>query len=503
MAEASSGPIAEGVVIGGRYLLQKLLGRGGMGTVWRAEHMTLSRPLAIKFLDSERFDDSRLRERFLREARIAAAVRHRNVVDIVDFGATAEGIPYMVMELLEGRPAGDLVDYAPRSIGETIRIAIQVLAGLQAVHGAGILHGDLKPDNIMLVRDGDGETAKLVDFGVSRTVVSQPRLKSVVPTEERLLAGTPWYMSPEQARVDPLDERADLYSLAVIMYQLLTGRLPFEAESPMDVIAQILRDDAPSVKYWRGDLPDAFAEVIHRGMAKDREARYKSAGAMRVALVAAAARAYGGGHHPEGGDVMRELGDAFNIADSGLIPVLAPDITARDHDMNKSTPPAVRNSITGSRQQIELPAATVERAEVRTAPPEAMYESEERPLQPSARAGRQKIAVAVAVVVAAGLSLLAGLSTRDRSVEAAHAQAQAPVAHVSPAPSPPPISPPAPTPVVEPVVEPATAASAQPTVAESHTASPTVAQPPQPVLPAKRPVRRRSDAERLIRAPDF
>src|SRR5690606_30027952 len=214
---STSGP-AEGLVIAGRYELEALIGEGGMARVWRAKDLTLQRLVAVKFLFLREDRDRRtMVDRFLREARIAAAVRHPNVVDLLDFGTTEEGRPFMVMELLAGESLEARLSRQPTlTLEELVRIAAGILDGLAAVHKAGIVHRDLKPDNVFLL-DDDGEVRpKLLDFGVSRETSATSGRRSALTTNDGYLVGTPEYMSPEQARgLRDVDWRTDIYSAGV------------------------------------------------------------------------------------------------------------------------------------------------------------------------------------------------------------------------------------------------------------------------------------------------
>ncbi|MDQ3037308.1 MAG: serine/threonine protein kinase, partial [Myxococcota bacterium] len=291
-------------VIAGRYLLREQIGAGGMGSIWRAEHLMLQRPVAVKFLDGHAS-----RERFLREARVAAAVQHRNVVQIMDFGADADGRPFMVMELLSGRTLGDRMREGPPPLAETIRIVARTLSGLAAVHEAGIVHRDLKPENIFIVREGEHEYPKLLDFGISRVTVPDRGVTSVVKTRESLIVGTPQYMSPEQARGSAdIDARSDLYAIGTLLYELLTGLAPHDAELPGDVLAMILTQDPVPLRTYRPDLPPAIVAVVERAMSRDRALRFPSATEMRAALMLAAA------------EVAEHAGGSFALADDDSIP---------------------------------------------------------------------------------------------------------------------------------------------------------------------------------------
>lgn len=275
----------EGTVVGGRYRLIRQVGEGGMATIWKAEHLTLHSPVAVKFLHTGGRHSNETTQRFMREARAAAHVRHRNVIEITDFGLTDDNLPYMVMEYLHGRSLADLMEDNPTlEPEEAVRIVSLTLRGLAAAHDAGIVHRDLKPENIFLVEDADGVFPKLLDFGVARRL----GLASDI-TQEGALIGTPDYMSPEQARGDrDIDRRTDIYSMGVILYETITGRLPFEAERLGDIIRKITTETPPTVHQLRPDLPEALSDVVAKAMSRDREERYPDARQMRYALIDAA-----------------------------------------------------------------------------------------------------------------------------------------------------------------------------------------------------------------------
>jgi serine/threonine protein kinase len=285
-------------LIGGRYFLESVIGEGGMASVWRALDQTLNRPVAIKFLYLR---DTRKREAavtsFLREARIAAAIRHRNVVDILDFGTLEDGVPFMVMELLEGETVEDRISRMDRfSVEEVLTISARVLQGLAAVHDAGIVHRDLKPANVFLVRDRSGVYPKLLDFGISRNVEPESGRESPITTKDGHMVGTPEYMSCEQARGLPdIDKRTDLYSMGVILYELLTGRLPFESEHSGDLIVQIMTADPPKVCELRPEVGTPLSDLVTRAMQRDRELRFTDAEEMYRAILSVAAAELGPG----------------------------------------------------------------------------------------------------------------------------------------------------------------------------------------------------------------
>ncbi len=279
-------------VIAGRYQLESLIGEGGMASVWRARDLTLERPVAVKLLFArDERDQQRLVQQFVREARIAASVHHRNVINIVDFGTTDSQQPFMVMELLEGESLGHrLHREPPLTVEEVVHIASLTLRGLAAVHDAGIIHRDLKPDNVFLSDDRTGGVfPKILDFGISRSVEPRSGRRSALTTREGMIVGTPEYMSPEQARgVRGIDKRTDLYSMGAILYEALTGQLPFASENVGDLIIQIVTATAAPVHELKPDVPVAISEVVTKAMARSVDDRFADAAAMQQALLAAA-----------------------------------------------------------------------------------------------------------------------------------------------------------------------------------------------------------------------
>jgi serine/threonine-protein kinase len=277
-------------LIAGRYQLESLLGEGGMAAVWRAIDTTLERRVAVKLLYArdERQHAQRI-SRFKREARIAAAVQHPNVVSIVDFGTTEEQQPYMVMEMLHGQSLGERLEHMPGlTLEELVRIAASTLRGLDAVHAAGITHKDIKPDNIFLHQEGNQTVPKILDFGISSLVHADGQRTSAHTTKDGVFVGTPEYMSPEQCRGgQAIDLRSDIYSMGVVLYEALVGKLPFESENTGDLIVAIVKSTPPSLDELRPDLPRSVAEVVRKAMALKPEQRFGSAGEMREALLTA------------------------------------------------------------------------------------------------------------------------------------------------------------------------------------------------------------------------
>ncbi len=253
-----------------------------MATVWRAIHTTLDRPVAVKFLEAVGTSSEELAARFLQEAKLAAGLRHRHVVDILDFGVTPDGKPFMVMELLEGKSLADRYnDGPPVTDWELLEIVAMTLSGLAAVHDAGILHRDVKPENIFLVEDADGIFPKLVDFGISRGFGAGGRV-----TRTGVVVGTPQYMSPEQARgKKDLDARSDLFSVGIVLYEGFAGEVPFDSENPGDVLIAVATEEPRPLEELRPDLPRSVIDLVHRALCKKPEERFQTAREMREVVM--------------------------------------------------------------------------------------------------------------------------------------------------------------------------------------------------------------------------
>jgi serine/threonine-protein kinase len=280
-----------GSIIGEKYRLTRRVGAGANATVWAAEHETLKRPVAVKCIRAEVVASKEAVSQFLAEARIAASLRHRFIVDIFDFGTTEDGLPFMVMELLKGESLAERVAFGPPTPVRTfVGFMDMALVGLHTAHQAGVIHRDLKPENIFLARDDDGAVyPKLVDFGIS--LVHEPFSSSPRPGQEvaeGVVVGTPAYMSPEQIqRVEDLDRRTDLYSMGVILYEALTGQLPHRADSLPELLRKIGAEDVVPLAQLRPELGTALSDVVARAMARDRDDRFDDALQMRRALQAA------------------------------------------------------------------------------------------------------------------------------------------------------------------------------------------------------------------------
>src|SRR5579864_5119476 len=256
------------------YTLLEPIGHGGMAVVYRARQDSLERTVAVKILSENLAASPEFMERFRREARTAANLRHPNVITVFDFGEDERGVPYLVLEYIEGPTLADLMDRGleDRRVADLLD---QIAAGLDYAHARGVIHRDIKPGNVLLTDDG---RAVLADFGLAWL------LDGAHLTLTGGVIGTPEYMSPEQAGGEPIDHRADVYSLGVVLYEMLVGERPFVAETPIAVLLQHLQDAPPSVLDARPDLPLAVGGVITKALAKDPNERYLSAGALAQAF---------------------------------------------------------------------------------------------------------------------------------------------------------------------------------------------------------------------------
>jgi serine/threonine-protein kinase len=267
--------LVENAVVAGKFRLNHMLGGGGMGSVWHATHMGLDIPCAVKFVRGELLDQDDIKSRFEREAKAAAQLRSPHVVQILDHGV-CEGTPYIAMELLDGEDLGTRLERVGRLPPEQLhKIMSEACRALAKAHAQGIVHRDLKPDNIYLVRDDDREITKVLDFGIAKTRGSNEISGSGTKTGAML--GTPYYMSPEQAQgTKTVDFRSDLWSLAVITFQCITGRLPFESEALGDLLIKIIISPIP-VPSQLASVPPGFDRWWAKASLRDPAERFQSA----------------------------------------------------------------------------------------------------------------------------------------------------------------------------------------------------------------------------------
>ncbi len=267
-------PHARPKMIADRYELGELVASGGMGEVYAGRDVKLDRAVALKFLRKDMAAQKDLRSRFEAEARAAGRLSHPNVVGVFDTDEH-EGTPFIVMELLSGKTLADEVANGPATQQRARQVCEQVLSALQASHQQGILHRDLKPGNVLLTSDG---SVKVGDFGVAKMA------EGMHLTQAGMLLGTPAYLAPERIAGEPASEASDIYSVGVILYELLAGRKPFDADTPLGLIRAIQDDVVPPLREVRPDVDPAFASVVERAMARDPEVRYSSADQMQADL---------------------------------------------------------------------------------------------------------------------------------------------------------------------------------------------------------------------------
>jgi serine/threonine protein kinase len=290
IAAASDVPHA-GQLIGDRYRLDRPLERGAMGSVWRAEQVRLRSPVAVKFLDPSLIGDKEMHDRFIQEARSAAAVRSAHVVQVFDYGSEG-GVPYIAMELLDGENLDSrLGARGTLTPAELDRLFAELARGIGQAHAIGVIHRDLKPGNIFLAREGEHEVTKIVDFGIAKVKASALQLTQGIGTQLGTLLGTPQYMSPEQVRgSSSIDHRTDLWALAIIACECLTGRCPFSGATIGDLTVQICTERPPAPSSL-GPVPPGFDQWFFKATQKKPNKRFQTADEMaeRLHVVLAAA----------------------------------------------------------------------------------------------------------------------------------------------------------------------------------------------------------------------
>ncbi|MBX3276147.1 MAG: protein kinase [Sandaracinaceae bacterium] len=264
-----------GSELAGKYRIETVIGRGGMGVVFRGRHLLTARDVAIKILRPEMSQDATLSRRFVREARAASTLRHPNVVEVLDLGVEPDGTAYMVLELLDGEPLAELLDRKERlPLARTLELLLPVMDALSVAHEAGIVHRDLKPDNIFLAREHDGRVRPtLLDFGIAKVADASGSFA----TRTGSVMGTPHYMAPEQARgASDQGAAVDVWAIGVILYQCLSGALPFDDEAVTLVMLKVITEPSPRLDSAALALPEAIVEVVARAMAKAPGERFAS-----------------------------------------------------------------------------------------------------------------------------------------------------------------------------------------------------------------------------------
>src|SRR5437762_1338263 len=304
----------------GRYRIVRKLGTGGMAKVYLAEDEVLGRRVAIKILDDRHAGDDQFIERFRREAKNAASLSHPNIVSIYDRGE-AEGTYYIAMEYLDGRSLKELiVARGPAPVNVAIDYARQILAAIRFAHRHGIVHRDIKPHNVLV--DAEGRL-KVTDFGIARAGTSQM-------TEAGSIVGTAQYLSPEQARGSAVDQRSDVYSLGIVLYELLTGEVPFSGDTPVEIAMKHLSQTPEPPSALRPEIPHDLDMVVMRALAKDPEDRYQSAEEMDADLARVA----------RGAGVSPETEESATAIIARPPPTAITEITQRPREPVPYAPPA-------------------------------------------------------------------------------------------------------------------------------------------------------------------
>lgn len=253
-----------GTTVAGRYVLEDVIGEGGMATVYRAKHRVSDRHVAIKIMNPALAKNSVIQERFRREAKAAQKIAHPNIIEILEQGETGDGSLYLVMELLEGETLADVVEHGKVSVERTLRILIQVARALARAHDLEVIHRDLKPENIFLARMPDGsEVVKLLDFGIARS------MQDVRLTGSGEVFGTPQYMAPERITSTEAGPAADLYALGIMAFEMFVGRLPFQAHDVATWFLKHMKEAPPSMRQFDPSLPEELDELVHELLAKD------------------------------------------------------------------------------------------------------------------------------------------------------------------------------------------------------------------------------------------
>jgi eukaryotic-like serine/threonine-protein kinase len=282
-APASSSLI--GFALEGRYRIVREIGRGGMGVVFEAEHVELGKRVAIKVVLEKFAEDADAIARFRREALAASRIGSPHIIDVSHIGTAPDGRPFVVMELLDGMPLAKVLEVGPMDPARALAVMRQVLRAVGAAPAKGIIHRDLKPDNIFLVRGVDGgDFVKLLDFGISKFVDTGEHVAVTRLTSTGMVMGTPLYMAPEQATGGSVDHRVDIYACGVILFEMLSGRPPFNETNYNILVAKLITADPPSLASLRAGLPGKLISAVHRALEKEPEARFPSSEAFAAAL---------------------------------------------------------------------------------------------------------------------------------------------------------------------------------------------------------------------------
>ncbi len=430
--EGQAGDPFIGQTFRGVYFVQQRIGGGGMGQVYKGQHVTLESPVAIKILKKALLADPAIVQRFQREARAASRLRHPNVINVTDFGQAADGTLFMVMEYVAGRSLAEVIAAdSPLPERRVVRVGQQILAALAEAHADGILHRDLKPENVMLESRRDArDLVKVLDFGIAK--ILEPGEGQRTLTQDGLVCGTPGYMSPEQWEDTELDARSDLYAVGVILYEMLTGELPVEGRTPLDLVRKHLVEKPlpPSVRCPGRAYSPELEALVMRTLSVDRSARPADAEEMGRLLLACELLP-----GPDDGDVR----DTHQTA-------VLDRTTPGPRPPGKTPPPA------------EAPPPPRVPPPVRRTPARTGQAQSTRPA-PGGNAGGLRPRTVAAGVAAILAVVAAGLGVRALRPSAPPSAAAGPVSTAPAAPpaAPPTASAPSPAPAAEPQPSPASA----------------------------------------------
>jgi serine/threonine-protein kinase len=297
-----------------KYRVEDRLGAGGMGAVYRARHLSMDRPVAIKFLHQRLVEDEAARLRFQTEARAAVKLRHANAVSVTDFGQTPEGGIYIVMELLEGRTLREILSReAPLETARAISMMLQTSAAVAAAHEAGIIHRDLKPSNILVTQSADQPAVvKVLDFGIATFTPDDDDEDVTALNHTSSVIGTPRYMSPEQYNGNELTAAADVYSLGIILYEMLTGMVPFSGSTPAEIAQKHANDQPHLPREIVAAIPEDVERIILKALEKQPSDRFANAAEFHHELLATAER-LGLEHH-----ALKSAPDIEALRDAGV-----------------------------------------------------------------------------------------------------------------------------------------------------------------------------------------
>ncbi|WP_437649012.1 serine/threonine-protein kinase [Sorangium sp. So ce362] len=503
----AAAPVAVGDVLAGKYRVEQVVGAGAMGTIVAAWHMELDQRVAMKFLHAPGVEGGDPAERFRREARALARIKSEHVARVLDVGSLQDGMPYMVMEFLDGNNlAEEIRGRGPLPVVEAVGYILQAIEVMAEAHAAGIVHRDLKPANLFLARRPDGgRILKVLDFGISKSLLGGSR-DELALTKTAALLGSPLYMSPEQVRcAKDVDARTDIWALGVIVYEMLTGRTPYNGDSVPQLFASLLHEVPPTMAQLRPDIPRELDTVVMHCLAKEPEHRWRNVGDLAYALL---------GFGPAGGHVHVERARrVLGLSDTGLPRLSQPGVTFGPPGVTFSPPGA----LTGGAQpgaRLSVPhGGPSTAASVEMGPTVSSWSQTGQP----PRAGRKSafvglaLASGAALAVGAAISLGAVLFLRSGGT-AGDGQAPAPAATLPPTAAPeqargapeqareaapgaasvaaPEAAPPAPEPSApEPPAPASGGPAAPPPAASSSPPAPAAAAPPASAVarPAERP----------------